>query len=103
VSVAVEPAGEGYAGQLVVSDQGPGIPEGERHQVYTRFYRGTGEAVVQTRGVGIGLSVVAELVARLRGDVIVGEAPGGGAQFIVRFPASSPSLLAKETEHAPTT
>jgi two-component system sensor histidine kinase MprB len=71
--------------------------------VFTRFYRGTGEAVVQTRGVGIGLSVVAELVARLRGDVIVDEAPGGGAEFVVRFPSSSPSLLAKEAQHAPTT
>jgi len=102
VSVSVGPAGDGYGAQLVVSDQGPGIPLAERHQIFTRFFRGTGDAVTQTRGVGIGLSVVAEFVARLRGDVSVDEAPGGGARFTVRLPASSPELLAKETAHATT-
>lgn len=103
VSVSVGPAGDGYGAQVVVSDQGPGIPPEERHQVFMRFYRGSSDSVVQTRGVGIGLSVVAELVARLRGDVLLDEAPGGGARFTVRLPASSPLLLAKEAEHAPTT
>lgn len=102
VSVSVGPAGDGYGAQLVVSDQGPGIPPAERHQVFTRFFRGSGDAVTQTRGVGIGLSVVAEFVARLRGDVSVDEAPGGGARFTVRLPASSPELLAKEAAHATT-
>lgn len=102
VTVSVGPAGDGYGAQVVVSDQGPGIPAAERHQIFTRFFRGTGDAVTQTRGVGIGLSVVAEFVARLRGDVTVDEAPGGGARFTVRLPASSPELLAKETAHATT-
>lgn len=102
VSVSVGPAGDGYGAQIVVSDQGPGIPPSERHQIFTRFFRGSGDAVTQTRGVGIGLSVVAEFVARLRGDVSVDEAPGGGARFTVRLPASSPELLAKEAAHATT-
>lgn len=103
VSVSVGPAGDGYGAQVVVSDQGPGIPPEERHQVFMRFYRGSSDSVVQTRGVGIGLSVVSELVARLRGDVLLDEAPGGGARFTVRLPSSSSLLLAKEAEHAPTT
>jgi signal transduction histidine kinase len=102
VSVSVGPAGDGYGAQIVVSDQGPGIPPSERHQIFTRFFRGSGDAVTQTRGVGIGLSVVAEFVARLRGEVSVDEAPGGGARFTVRLPASSPELLAKEAAHATT-
>lgn len=102
VSVSVGPATDGYGAQLVVSDQGPGIPPAERHQIFTRFFRGSGDAVTQTRGVGIGLSVVAEFVARLRGDVSVDDAPGGGARFTIRLPASSPELLAKEAAHATT-
>ena len=43
------------------------MPAEERERVFTRFYRGTGDAVLQTRGVGIGLSVVSEFVARMRG------------------------------------
>jgi signal transduction histidine kinase len=101
VSVTVGPAGGGYGAEVSISDQGPGIPPDEREQVFTRFYRGTGDAVVQTRGVGIGLSVVAELVARLRGEVQIDDAPGGGARFRVRLPTSSALLLAKEAAHAP--
>jgi signal transduction histidine kinase len=100
ISVSVAPDGEGAT--LVVSDQGPGVPLDEREQVFTRFYRGTGEAVVQTRGVGIGLSVVAEFVARMRGEVTVDDAPGGGARFTVRLPAFSAALDERETEDAPT-
>lgn len=103
VRVTTGPAEDGYGAQLVVSDEGPGIPAAERQQVFTRFFRGTGEVVVQTRGVGIGLSVVAEFVARLRGDIVIDDAPGGGARFTVRLPASSAHLLAKEAVDAPTT
>ncbi len=103
VTVSVGPCSkEGYAAEVAVSDEGPGIPAEERQRVFTRFFRGSGDAVVQTRGVGIGLSVVAEFVARLHGEVDVDDAPDGGARFTVRFPASSASLLVKEATHAPT-
>jgi signal transduction histidine kinase len=86
ITVAVEPDRGGAA--LVVSDEGPGVPPEERERVFTRFYRGSGEAVVQTRGVGIGLSLVAEFTARMHGEVAVDDAPGGGARFTVRLPAA---------------
>lgn len=94
VTVTVAPLGAGA--QLTVSDEGPGVPSEERQRIFTRFYRGTSEAVVQTRGVGIGLSVVAELVARMSGQIVVDEAPGGGASFRVWLPSHAPQL-----EHAP--
>lgn len=102
VTVSVGPAQDGYGAQLVVIDEGPGVPVEERGRVFARFFRGSGDAVTHTRGVGIGLSVVAEFVARMRGDVAVDDAPGGGARFTVRLPASSDLLLAKEAAHAPT-
>jgi signal transduction histidine kinase len=74
---------------LVVADQGPGVPTDERERVFTRFYRGTGDAVTQTRGVGIGLSVVSEFVSRMHGEVSVDDAPGGGARFTVRLPTAA--------------
>ena len=102
ITVTAGPSEGGYAAEVVVADQGPGVPPEDRQRVFTRFYRGSGEAVVQTRGVGIGLSVVAEFVARLRGEVVLDDAPGGGARFTVRLPPSTPSLLAKEASHAST-
>lgn len=103
VTVTVGPAGGGYGAQVVVADQGPGIPRSERAHVFTRFFRGAGEAVVQTRGVGIGLSVVAEFVARLRGDITIDDAPGGGARFTVRLPASAGQPAQEEDDRASTT
>jgi signal transduction histidine kinase len=87
-TITVEVASRHEGGEVVVSDQGPGVPPEERDQVFTRFYRGAGEAVTSTRGVGIGLAVVAELVERMHGAVEVDDAPGGGARFTVRLPAA---------------
>jgi signal transduction histidine kinase len=78
---------------LEVRDQGPGVPPEERERVFTRFYRGSGDAVLATRGVGIGLSVVSEFVARMRGEVRVDDAPGGGACFTVRLPSAEPATI----------
>lgn len=102
ITVAVGPTPDGGA-EVSVSDQGPGIAPEERARVFTRFYRGSGDEVVQTRGVGIGLSVVAELAARLNGDVILDAAPGGGARFTIRLPRSQSAHIDKETEDATTT
>ena len=50
--------------EIIVSDHGPGIPDGEKAKVIERFYRG--DASRGTPGVGLGLSLVAA-VARLHG------------------------------------
>lgn len=100
VTVAVRPQSGGAA--VVVSDEGPGIPLEERARVFTRFYRGSGDVVLQTRGVGIGLSVVAELVARMHGDIRLDDAPGGGARFTVWLPGADAdeARLGDEVEEA---
>lgn len=102
ITVTAGPTDDAAGAEVVVSDQGPGIPIEERNRIFTRFYRGAGDAVLATRGVGIGLSVVAELVGRLGGEVLLDDAPGGGARFTVRLPASPSHSVSKEAEHAPT-
>lgn len=91
IRVAVRPADRDVV--IEVCDQGPGVPAEERERVFARFYRGSGDAVLQTRGVGIGLSVVSEFVARMRGSVAVDDAPGGGARFTVRLPVATADVL----------
>ena len=74
--------------ELLVDDEGPGVPPAEREQVFSRFFRGGGDAVVNTRGAGLGLAIVREFAQSMRGQVSVEEAPTGGARFIASFPAA---------------
>ena len=66
--------------------RGPGVPAEDREKVFSRFYRGHGDAVARTRGAGIGLAIVAEYAASMSGHARVSAAPGGGARFSITFP-----------------
>jgi len=90
--VAVTVRRDGDRAVLVVDDAGPGVPEHEREKVFVRFFRGTGDPVVRTRGVGIGLSVVQDFVAQMGGTVRVDDSPTGGARFVVDLPAHDREL-----------
>jgi signal transduction histidine kinase len=73
---------------LTVDDEGPGVAEADRERIFTRFYRGRGDAVTSTRGTGVGLAIVAEFAASMSGTAVVQQAPSGGARFRVSFPAA---------------
>jgi two-component system sensor histidine kinase TctE len=67
---------------LVVTDNGPGIPAGERERVFDRFARGKG---ARGYGSGLGLAIVKTVAQSHKGQVQLGDAPGGGLQVRVRF------------------
>jgi signal transduction histidine kinase len=69
-------------GVVTVNDQGPGVPSEDRRRIFDRFWRGKG---VVSPGAGLGLSIVAEIVRLHGGTIEVGDAPGGGASFQLRF------------------
>lgn len=75
---------EGDTALLWVEDNGPGIPEAERSQVFERFYRIMG---TEPEGSGLGLAIVREVVDGAGGSVTLGEATGGGLLVRVRLPA----------------
>jgi signal transduction histidine kinase len=74
---------------LTVDDEGTGIPPAERRRVWTPFVR-LGDRGGATGGTGLGLSVVRALVHQHGGRVDVGDAPGGGARFLVTLPSRPP-------------
>jgi signal transduction histidine kinase len=80
-------------GDVVVSvaDEGPGIPPDERRRVFQPFARGAQSHTRTTPGAGIGLAVVAELVAAHAGRVWIEDAPGGrGSRVVFAMPAMRP-------------
>jgi two-component system sensor histidine kinase MtrB len=68
--------------ELIVEDDGPGIPADQRESIFSPFQRGSTEA----SGSGLGLSIVAGFVDLHGGRTWVEERPGGGASFHAVFP-----------------
>jgi signal transduction histidine kinase len=62
-----------------VIDSGPGIPIQERETVLERFSRGSSS--IGTRGSGIGLATVELLMQAMEGELLIGDAPSGGADM----------------------
>ena len=83
---------------LAVSDDGPGIPEAEREKVFARFVRGSGAGGAE--GLGLGLSLVHEVVTWHRGHVSVRSGEGTGSVFEVALPALGRASRAEEKDSA---
>lgn len=69
---------------LLVEDEGPGVPAGERHSIFERSRRGTTSD--GTDGSGLGLYVARRLMREQGGDLWVTDRAGGGASFVLSLP-----------------
>jgi two-component system, OmpR family, sensor kinase len=81
VHVSVVPAGRWV--RLLVDDDGPGIAPADRDRVFDRFTRLAPEA---GEGSGLGLALVARLVAGRGGTTRATTSPDGGTRLVVRWP-----------------
>ena len=72
--------------EIVVVDQGIGIPAEALSRLFERFYRVDPARSRDTGGTGLGLSIVKHVVADHGGDVTVWSEPGRGSTFTVRLP-----------------
>jgi PAS domain S-box-containing protein len=84
VWVSAEPRDGGVL--LTVEDDGPGIPEGLRVEIFEPFRQAPGSATGHSPGVGVGLSLVKRFAELHGGRAWVEERPGGGASFHVSIP-----------------
>ena len=74
--------------ELVVEDDGPGVPQNERTRVFDRFVRLDEARSRDAGGSGLGLAIVAEIVRVHGGSASVESSGLGGARFVVRLPAA---------------
>jgi signal transduction histidine kinase len=68
--------------ELVVEDDGEGIPSEERERIFARFYRRENDGA----GTGLGLAIVRWIVLAHRGTVSVSQSSTGGARFVATLP-----------------
>jgi signal transduction histidine kinase len=72
-----------------VQDHGIGIPAGEQRRIFRRFYRIDRRLTRETSGVGLGLSLVQEIVHAHGGTIRVVSEVGTGSTFTVRLPRAA--------------
>lgn len=86
VSIAVR--GEHEKIEILVKDQGIGIPEADLERIFERFYRVDPARSRETGGTGLGLSIVKHVAANHGGEVKVWSRPGEGSTFTLTIPRS---------------
>lgn len=72
--------------QFRVRDSGPGITAANQQHIFEQFYQADNPADAAPGGLGIGLSIAADLVSRQRGRITVTSEPGQGTLFTVILP-----------------
>jgi len=75
--------------KLEVVDHGIGIPVPEQQKIFEKFYRVGDPLVHNTKGSGLGLSLVRHIVKAHGGEVEVESAPGQGSRFIIALPVEA--------------
>jgi signal transduction histidine kinase len=84
VTVRVRAAGPNV--ELVVADNGIGIPLDAQERVFEKFFRADPNLSRGVGGTGLGLYIAKELIDRMNGELTLASTPGKGAAFTVRLP-----------------
>ena len=77
--------------EIVVADQGIGIPEEAQDRIFERFYRVDPARSRETGGTGLGLSIVKHVASNHGGEVKVWSSPNVGSSFALRLPIYTPN------------
>jgi signal transduction histidine kinase len=81
--VEVDVRVDGTRAEIAIEDNGPGIPADQREAIFKPFVSTKG-----SRGTGLGLPVSRKILREHGGDLVVEDAPGGGARFVMRIPVA---------------
>ncbi len=76
--------------EIVIEDEGPGIPEPEMDKVFSPFYRLETSRNRKTGGIGLGMTVARSIIRSHGGDITLKNRPEGGLRVTVTLPQESP-------------
>ena len=83
---------------LSVTDTGPGVPAGDLPHIFEPFHQLGESSTRRTSGVGLGLSIVQQMVAVLGGQITVSSEVGWGSTFRVTLPCRLPEAARNVVE-----
>ncbi len=84
--VSLRAGKRGGAIEITIDDDGPGIAEDQRDEVFKPFIRLEGSRNPETGGVGLGLSIARDVVRGHGGDIELAASPSGGLRVKIRLP-----------------
>jgi two-component system, OmpR family, osmolarity sensor histidine kinase EnvZ len=84
--VAIAAERHNRAVEVVIDDDGPGIPEQAREEVFKPFYRLDPSRNPDTGGVGLGLTIARDVVSGHGGSIQLDTSPLGGLRARIRLP-----------------
>lgn len=74
--------------EIIVADQGPGIPENKLDTIFNRYYRVKSAGEGAPEGLGLGLTISRRIVEAHGGKLNARNIPGNGAEFVLEIPYS---------------
>jgi signal transduction histidine kinase len=98
--IAVNLWRENSSVKLQVTDHGMGIPREEQSKIFEKFYRVGDPLVHNTKGSGLGLSLVRHIAHAHGGTVRVESTPGEGSKFTITLPVQGAEKSRAATESA---
>jgi two-component system osmolarity sensor histidine kinase EnvZ len=72
--------------EIMVDDDGPGVPADRREEVFKPFFRIEGSRNAETGGVGLGLTIARDILRSHGGDLTLGDSPLGGLRAMLQVP-----------------
>ena len=72
--------------EIVVDDDGPGVPKDSREDVFKPFFRLDASRNEETGGTGLGLTIARDILRSHGGDLTLGDSPLGGLRAVLRVP-----------------
>ena len=75
-----------HAIEILIDDDGPGIPPMEREAVFKPFYRIDQARNLATGGAGLGLTIARDVMRRHGGDITLSDSAHGGLSVTLRLP-----------------
>ena len=76
----------GSYGEIIVDDEGAGIPAEKREEVFKPFNRLDPSRNNKTGGVGLGLTIARDVVLSHGGTISLDNSPSGGLRVLIRLP-----------------